>query len=53
MLTRLAARDRELIEVVKGVYIGSIASIIFTRRLKEKKITHIISIVKDLKLSYV
>lgn len=53
MITRLANNDRELVEVVPGVYLGSIASIIFTKTLKEIGITHVISIVNDLKLSYV
>lgn len=53
MIIKYANNDRELIEIVPGVYLGSIASIIFTKTLKETGITHVISIVNDLKLSYV
>ncbi len=46
---RLAKNDRKPVEVVPGVYIGSVASSIFSRGLKEAGITHILSALKGTK----
>lgn len=53
MIIQTAQRDRQLSEVIPGLYIGSIGSIIFSKGLKEKGITHIISALKNIKLTYV
>ena len=53
MLVHLAKNDRTLTEVIPGLYIGSIASLIFSKKLKELGITHVISALKNVKSPHV
>ena len=49
MIRHFAKNDRELIEIVPGLYIGSIAASIFSRSLKDVGITHIVCALKGVK----
>ncbi len=53
MLVQLAKNDRTFSEVVPGLYIGSIASLVFSKKLKETGITHVVSALKGVKSPHV
>jgi len=53
MLINLAKSDRNPVEILPGLYIGSIASTIFSEKLKELGITHAISALKGIKMPHV
>ncbi len=53
MMVQLARNDRAPVEVVPGVFIGSVAASIFSRGLKEAGITHAIVAVKGIRLLHV
>ena len=53
MIRHTANKDRALCEVIAGLYIGSVASVIFSKNLKEAGITHVVSAIKNIKLTYV
>lgn len=44
-----AKNDRKAVEVIPGVYLGSIASMIFTRELEAAGITHILTAAKGVR----
>ncbi len=49
MVTQLAKNDRTPVEVIPGLYIGSVASIIFSNGLKAAGITHTVMALKGVK----
>ena len=50
ILVQLAKKDKKPIEIVPGLFIGSLASIIFPEQLKKMGITHVVSAMKGVKL---
>ena len=52
-LANLATNDRELTEIVPGLYLGSIAGLIFSSNLKNSGITHILSLIKNCVIQHV
>ena len=53
MVVHLAKNDRALVEILPGLYIGSIASSIFSKGLKASGITHVVGAIKGLKPTHV
>ena len=48
-IIELVKKDRKPIEIIPGLYLGSIASIIFSKEAREMGITHVITATKGLK----
>ena len=53
MIAQAVKKDRALDEVVPGLYIGSIASVIFSKALNAVAITHIITTIKNINILHV
>ena len=53
MIIKTVKKDHALSEVIPGLYIGSIGSIVFSKQLKEIGITHILSAMKNATPIYV
>ena len=53
MVIYLIKNDSALVEIQSGLYIGSIASSIFSKPLKEKGITHVVIAVNGVKPTHV
>jgi len=49
MVLKLAKEDRTPIEIIPRLYIGSVASIIFSKDLKDAGITHAVIALKGIK----
>ena len=52
-LFHFAKKDKVPMEIVPGLYIGSIASVFFPKQLENLGITHIVSAIKGVKLNHV
>lgn len=44
-----AKNDRKAVEIVPGLYLGSIVSMIFSSELKAEGITHVITVAKGIR----